>query len=39
MKAARELRFLILALQREGNRLFAARLRPLGLTRRDRRRS
>lgn len=32
MNTARELRFLILALQREGNRLFAAGLRPLGLT-------
>jgi MarR family transcriptional regulator, organic hydroperoxide resistance regulator len=27
-----ELRFLILAVQREGNRILAARLRPLGLT-------
>jgi MarR family transcriptional regulator, organic hydroperoxide resistance regulator len=32
MRTARELRFLILALQREGNRHFAAGLRPLGLT-------
>ena len=32
MREARELRYLILALQREGNRLFAAGLRPLGLT-------
>lgn len=32
MKAAEELRYLILAIQREGNRLYAAQLRPLGLT-------
>jgi DNA-binding MarR family transcriptional regulator len=32
MGPAEELRFLILAIQREGNRLFAADLRPLGLT-------
>lgn len=32
MRAAEELRFLILAIQREGNRLLAAQLRPLGLT-------
>jgi DNA-binding MarR family transcriptional regulator len=32
MKAAKELRYLILAVQREGNRMFAAGLRPLGLT-------
>lgn len=32
MTPAEELRFLILAIQREGNRLFAADLRPLGLT-------
>jgi hypothetical protein len=32
MRAAEELRYLILALQREGNRLLAAGLRPLGLT-------
>lgn len=32
MRAAEELRYLILALQREGNRLLAADLRPLGLT-------
>jgi DNA-binding MarR family transcriptional regulator len=32
MRAAKELRYLILALQREGNRLLAAGLRPLGLT-------
>ena len=32
MKAAEELRYLILAIQREGNRLFAADLRPLGVT-------
>lgn len=32
MRAAEELRFLILAIQREGNRVFAAQLRPLGLT-------
>jgi len=32
MKAAEELRYLILAIQREGNRLLAAELRPLGVT-------
>jgi MarR family len=32
MREVQELRYLILALQREGHRLFAARLRPLGLT-------
>ncbi|WAL65990.1 MarR family transcriptional regulator [Amycolatopsis cynarae] len=32
MKQVEELRYLILAVQREGNRLLAARLRPLGLT-------
>lgn len=32
MRAAEELRYLILALQREGNRLLAAGLRPLGVT-------
>jgi DNA-binding MarR family transcriptional regulator len=32
MKAAEELRYLILAIQREGNRLLAADLRPLGVT-------
>lgn len=32
MRAAEELRYLILAIQREGNRLLAAYLRPLGLT-------
>ncbi|HEY9390040.1 MAG TPA: MarR family transcriptional regulator [Mycobacteriales bacterium] len=32
MRAAEELRYLILAIQREGNRLLAADLRPLGLT-------
>ena len=32
MNAIEELRYLILALQREGNRQFAADLRPLGLT-------
>ncbi|MFG1818551.1 MarR family winged helix-turn-helix transcriptional regulator [Kribbella sp. NPDC049174] len=32
MKTAEELRYLILAIQREGNRLLAAELRPLGLT-------
>lgn len=32
MRVAEELRFLILAIQREGNRLLAAQLRPLGLT-------
>lgn len=32
MKVAEELRFLILAIQREGNRLLAAELRPLGVT-------
>jgi MarR family transcriptional regulator, organic hydroperoxide resistance regulator len=32
MGPAEELRYLILALQREGNRLLAAGLRPLGLT-------
>ncbi len=32
MKPAEELRYLILAIQREGNRMFAADLRPLGIT-------
>jgi MarR family transcriptional regulator, organic hydroperoxide resistance regulator len=32
VKAAEELRYLILAIQREGNRLLAAELRPLGVT-------
>lgn len=32
MKAVEELRYLVLALQREGNRIFAADLRPLGVT-------
>lgn len=32
MRPAEELRFLILAIQREGNRLLAADLRPLGVT-------
>lgn len=32
MRSVRELRYLILALQREGNRLLVAGLRPLGLT-------
>ena len=32
MKDAEELRYLILAIQREGNRLLAADLRPLGIT-------
>jgi DNA-binding MarR family transcriptional regulator len=32
MKDAEELRYLILAIQREGNRLLAADLRPLGVT-------
>ncbi len=32
MRAAEELRYLILALQREGNRLLATELKPLGLT-------
>ncbi len=32
MRAAEELRYLILAIQREGNRLLAAELRPLDLT-------
>jgi MarR family transcriptional regulator, organic hydroperoxide resistance regulator len=32
MGPAEELRYLILAIQREGNRLFAAELRPLGVT-------
>jgi DNA-binding MarR family transcriptional regulator len=32
VKEVEELRYLILALQREGNRLLAGRLRPLGLT-------
>ena len=32
MKEAEELRYLILAIQREGNRLLAAELRPLGVT-------
>ena len=32
MRAAEELRYLVLAAQREGNRLLAQHLRPLGLT-------
>ena len=32
MQPAEELRYLILAIQREGNRLLAAELRPLGVT-------
>lgn len=32
MRTAEELRYLILAIQREGNRLLAAELRPLGVT-------
>ncbi|ADB29527.1 transcriptional regulator, MarR family [Kribbella flavida DSM 17836] len=32
MKQAEELRYLVLAIQREGNRLLAADLRPLGIT-------
>lgn len=32
MRAAEELRYLVLAVQREGNRLLAAELKPLGLT-------
>jgi DNA-binding MarR family transcriptional regulator len=32
MKAAEELRYLVLAIQREGNRLLAAELKPLGIT-------
>jgi DNA-binding MarR family transcriptional regulator len=32
VKVAEELRYLILAIQREGNRLLAAELRPLGVT-------
>lgn len=32
MRVAEELRYLILAIQREGNRLLAAGLRPLGVT-------
>jgi len=32
MRPAEEFRYLILAIQREGNRLFAADLRPLGVT-------
>jgi DNA-binding MarR family transcriptional regulator len=32
MRRAEELRYLILAIQREGNRLLAAELRPLGVT-------
>lgn len=32
MKVAEKLRYLILAIQREGNRLLAAELRPLGVT-------
>lgn len=32
MRSAEELRYLILAIQREGNRILAANLRPLGLT-------
>lgn len=32
MRPAEEFRYLVLAVQREGNRLFAADLRPLGLT-------
>ena len=37
MQPAEELRYLILAIQREGNRLLAAELRPLGVSRRRRR--
>ena len=32
VKVAEELRYLVLAVQREGNRLLAAELRPLGIT-------
>lgn len=32
MRAAEELRYLILAIQREGSRILAAQLRPLGVT-------
>jgi hypothetical protein len=32
MKIVEELRYLVLAIQREGNRLLAAELRPLGIT-------
>lgn len=32
MRTAEELRYLILAIQREGNRLLAAELKPLGIT-------
>jgi DNA-binding MarR family transcriptional regulator len=32
VKVAEELRYLVLAIQREGNRLLAAELRPLGIT-------
>jgi len=32
MRTAEELRYLILAIQREGNRILAAELRPLGVT-------
>src|SRR3954451_20095746 len=32
MKVDEELRYLVLAIQREGNRLLAAELRPLGIT-------
>jgi DNA-binding MarR family transcriptional regulator len=32
MKVVEELRYLVLAIQREGNRLLAAELRPLGIT-------
>src|SRR5512132_4399231 len=32
MKVAEELRYLVLAIQREGNRLLAAELKPLGIT-------
>ena len=32
MRPAEELRYLVLAIQREGNRLFAADLRPIGVT-------
>ncbi|WP_051021274.1 MarR family winged helix-turn-helix transcriptional regulator [Nocardia araoensis] len=32
MRPAEELRYLVLAVQREGNRMLAAELRPLGLT-------
>ncbi|WP_433472799.1 MarR family winged helix-turn-helix transcriptional regulator [Spirillospora sp. CA-142024] len=32
MKPVEELRYLVLAVQREGNRILAAQLRPLGLT-------